>query len=147
MKQYEVGQILYMASDKSFKIIPVQIVEEVIRTTINGKEKTYMLMFPDKEKTVVDITKVSANLLFKDEKSIKDYMIENTKKAISALVNDANKVKAAVFASEKSKNSLESKDNKDIVQEKDDDVIIKVDLGNGQTGRINKKNLNKVKNK
>lgn len=142
MKQYKVGQILYMASEKSFKIIPVQIVEEVIRTTIAGKEKTYMLMFPDANKTVVDISKVASGLLFNDEDSIQKYMIENTKKAISSLLKNANEVKQNVFLEKE-----DSKKDNQSVQHNKDDVIIKVDLGNGQKGRINKQNLNKVKNK
>ena len=40
MKNYEVGQILFMTSTKSLNIIPVQVVEEVIRTTLTGMEKT-----------------------------------------------------------------------------------------------------------
>ena len=52
--EYKVGQILYLSNEKSLKVIPVQIVEEVIRTTMAGKEKTYMVQFPDKNKTVAD---------------------------------------------------------------------------------------------
>jgi len=143
MKQYEVGQILYMTGDKSFKIIPVQVIEEVVRTTIDGKEKTYMIMFPDKEKTIVDINKI-AGKLFKDENSIQSYMIENTKKAINKLIREANLLKSSVFATNKQHTSkLPSVVVKeDIMQPNDDDdIILKVDLGNGQVGRINQNNL------
>ena len=39
MSQYEVGQILYVVNENKFKIVPVQVVEEVVRTTITGKIK------------------------------------------------------------------------------------------------------------
>jgi hypothetical protein len=143
MKQYEVGQILYLASEKSFKIIPVQVVEEVIRTTIKGKEKTYMIMFPDQEKTTVDIAKVPGNLLFKDAKSIREYMLENTRSAIDRLLHEANKVKSSVFAPTQPPEPEHPKD--EVVQQEDGDVIIKVDLGNGQFGRIKKENVDKAR--
>ena len=39
MQQYRVGQILFLIADAS-KVVPIQVVEEVIRTTLEGKEKT-----------------------------------------------------------------------------------------------------------
>ena len=33
MNKYKVGQVLYMIGDKTTSIIPIQIVEEVVRTT------------------------------------------------------------------------------------------------------------------
>ena len=38
MQQYRVGQILFLIADAS-KVVPIQVVEEVIRTTLEGKEK------------------------------------------------------------------------------------------------------------
>ena len=55
MNEYEVGQILFLANESSFKIIPVQVIEEVIRTTIEGQSKTYLVKFPNKDRSVVDI--------------------------------------------------------------------------------------------
>ena len=103
-------------------------------------------MFPDRDKTTVDITKVSESLLFKDEKSIQDYMLENTKKAILELLGEANKVRKAVFESEDlAENSNEQSEQPVVQQDKNSDII-KVDLGNGQIGRVSKKNLDEVKN-
>ena len=41
---YRVGQILFLIADAS-KVVPIQVVEEVIRTTLEGKEKTYMIRY------------------------------------------------------------------------------------------------------
>ena len=132
MSQYEVGQILYMTSEKSLKIIPVQIVEEVIRTTISGKEKTYMLKFPDKAGTIVDINDISGNL-FKDESSVEEHLIENTRSAIKKLLHNANSLKSEMFSKDSKK--------KEIVTQQEDDDMIRVDLGNGQIGKMKKIDL------
>ena len=42
-----VGQILFLIADSS-QVVPVQVFEEVIRTTLEGKEKTYIIKLPDK---------------------------------------------------------------------------------------------------
>ena len=43
MKDYKIAQILYIISNKSAKVIPVQIEEINQKTTINGKEVIYMI--------------------------------------------------------------------------------------------------------
>tara|TARA_Y100000593_G_C4313750_1_gene339740 strand:- start:1840 stop:2286 length:447 start_codon:yes stop_codon:yes gene_type:complete len=144
MENYEVGQILYMTSTKSFKIIPIQVVEEVTRTTIEGTETTYMVCFPDEKKTIVDIKKVSGKT-FKNISDVENHLIENTKKAIKELVFEANSLKDKVFGSSRSKNKdIINTKNIENVQQNDDDVIIKIDLGNGQKGRLSKKDLEKT---
>jgi len=137
MEQYEVGQILYMTSSKSFKIIPIQVVEEVVRTTISGKEKTYMICFPDKEKTVTDINKIKSKI-FKTIADVESHLIENTKAAIKQLIKEAELIKNDAFGSIKKTDDVIEDDP---VQQSNPDDIIKVDLGNGQIGRISKKQI------
>ena len=57
MKDYQVGQILFLIADAS-KVVPIQVIEEVIRTTLEGKEKTYIVKLPDKKETCFDIKKI-----------------------------------------------------------------------------------------
>lgn len=134
MDEYEVGQILYTTSTSSFKIIPIQVVEEVIRTTIHGKEKTYMVCFPDEKKTIVDIKKIKGNI-FKTTKGVEEHLLDNTKNAIKQLIKEADVIKSDAFGA----NTVELKDN--FVQPENESGIIKVDLGNGQVGRIDKNQI------
>ena len=78
MQQYHVGQILFLIADAS-KVVPIQVVEEVIRTTLEGKEKTYIIKFPDKNGTSVDIKKVKGEL-FKSKDEVKNYITVKKKK-------------------------------------------------------------------
>ena len=146
MINYEVGQILYLTNEKSFKIIPVQVVEEVTRTTIDGKDKTYLVQFPDSKKTTVDIRELKYNC-FKTEREVRDYLINNTKVAIDKLLEVANELKKESFSYHKEILTFESDDTgspeENFKQPKKDDDIIKVDLGNGQTGKLKVSDLNK----
>ena len=141
IEQYEVGQILYMTSSKSFKIIPIQVVEEVVRTTISGKEKTYMICFPDKGKTISDINKLKGKI-FKTINAIELHLIENTKTAIKQLIKEAELIKNDAFGSIETIDSvIDDAIEEKRVQQSNPDDIIKVDLGNGQIGRISKKQI------
>ena len=51
---YKVGQVLYMTSSKSLKIIPIQVIEEVCRTTLKGTEKSFIIQLPDENKTTAN---------------------------------------------------------------------------------------------
>ena len=159
MNDYEVGQILFMSSDKSLKIIPIQVVEEVIKTTMVGKEKTYMIMFPNEDRTVVDIKTVKGKL-FRNRNEIKTHMIQNATTAIEKMISSAETLRDETFSiiKENEAVSLDYSKTADIknqeltpltfetpsVQNNFDDGIIKVDLGNGVVGKVKKEEIEKV---
>ena len=39
--KYSVGQILYLIGESSMRILPIQVIEEVVTTTVEGSKKTY----------------------------------------------------------------------------------------------------------
>tara|TARA_Y100000385_G_C12667019_1_gene456293 strand:+ start:41 stop:517 length:477 start_codon:yes stop_codon:yes gene_type:complete len=152
MQEYRVGQILFLIADAS-KVVPIQVIEEVIRTTLEGKEKTYIIKFPDKKGTTADIKKVKGEL-FSSKAKVKSYMIENAKNAITQMVSMAEEMSINIFDSHPSDVRIVEEIQKDInddsedlekeeeVQPLGDDGIIRVDLGNGKFGKINVDNLN-----
>ena len=151
MKNYKVGQILYMTSVKSLNIIPVQVVEEVVRTTLSGKEKTYMILLPDAEQTIVDIKDVKG-LLFVTPREVKEYMLKNTENAIDEILKKANAIKAEAFRvpeqkkEEKQKTSSVNNNLKvtDFNNLSTPNGNISVDLGTGVKAKINIKEIEKA---
>ena len=135
---YQVGQILYICNEKKLNIYPVQIVEEVIRTTLNGKEKTYVIMLPDKEKTQIEITKVKDNL-FESLDDVKNHMITNATSAIEKMANSAEMLGNNAFGKKVKQNDAR-------VQVEANNDIIMVDLGNGTKAKMNTSSLEKVVN-
>lgn len=164
MSQYRVGQILYMTTKKSFKILPVQVVEEVIRTTVDGTVKTYMLKFPDKKGTVVDISDVKAEL-FTTPRAIKSYMLGNAERAIDDLLVKAHELRSVSFEEileepqEQHHTQELAVDSEDVnghqlslpgldheleAIQNQDAGIINVDLGNGIMAKMDVETLSKV---
>mgnify|MGYP003654186236 CR=1 FL=1 len=147
MKEYKVGQILFMTNTKSFKVIPIQVVEEVVRTTIEGQLKTYMVMLPDKDKTVVDIAEVKSEI-FQTEAQVKEYMIDNTSRAIEALILSANRMKNKCFGKVESTENELKNNYKEVVNHEHvgESETISVDLGNGSVAKMKVNDLRKVGN-
>jgi len=145
---YRVGQILFLIADAS-KVVPIQVVEEVIRTTLEGKEKTYIVKFPDKKETTADIKKIKGKL-FNSRNEVKTFMIDNAKTAIAQMLEHAESMSINIFNSHPEEVQLkeavldfkEPTDTKiEKVQPVETDGIIRVDLGNGKFGKIDAKTL------
>jgi hypothetical protein len=157
MDEYKVGQILFLIGEKTTKIIPVQIIEEVVRTTVDGKQKTYTVLLPDKKATKVDIREVKGEL-FKDWQSLRTKMLNNASKAIDEMVSRAINLSENVFETyiEEEVETIDSTDfdmsipdmpevqpDEDVQKVKKNDII-KVDLGNGQVATMSTDSLNKI---
>lgn len=148
MKDYQVGQILFLIGETN-KVLPIQVVEEVIRTTLHGKEKTYIVLLPDKNHTNVDIKKIKGQI-FTDKNSVKTFMLKNANDAIAAMISEASNIADSIFSApvvsiEDSNVGIPQKDTEELVTpdllqekmqpEKEGDII-KVDLGNGKFGKM-----------
>lgn len=52
MSDYDVGQVIYVISGESDRIVPMQVCEEIRRRTIAGEEVTYLIRSgPDQKGT------------------------------------------------------------------------------------------------
>lgn len=150
MKEYQVGQILFFIADSN-KVIPIQIIEEVIRTTLQGKDKTYIAKLPDKKQTTIDIKKLTGHL-FATNEDAKAFMMKNANDAITQMIEEAEGVASSLFGHVKQP-VLEIIEEPDIItpdiieekvqQEKENDII-KVDLGNGKFGKMSVGDLNRA---
>ena len=148
MKDYQVGQILFLIGETN-KVLPIQVVEEVIRTTLQGKEKTYIVLLPDKNHTTVDIKKIKGQI-FTDKNSVKTFMLKNANDAIAEMITEASNIADSIFSTPIVSIESNAEDvprqkeveiiAPDLIQEKmqpeKEGDIIKVDLGNGKFGKM-----------
>jgi len=154
MQNYQVGQILFLITD-STKVIPIQVFEEVTRTTLSGKEKTYIIKLPDKKSTSIDIKKIKGKL-FNNKNDVKAFMLTNAQNAINHMLSEAEDVSHNVFggavrgdsklavAEKQGKPKIHIEKKLEIpkkVQQEEKEDIIKVDLGNGTIGKISASEL------
>ena len=140
---YQVGQVLYMCDENKMKIIPMQIIEEITRTTLDkGKEKNYIVMFPDTKKTKVKLSSIE-HKIFQDIDEVEKTMISNATDAIKKMRSAAVLLSNQVFTI--NSNSKQESIKKEMhVQVETNDDIITVDLGNGVKAKMNSNNLKKV---
>ena len=83
-------------SKKENKVFPAQVVEEVTRKTLEEEEISYVVKMPDKEGSKVPLDDLDVDI-FKNEKEIKAFMIDNSTKTINRLVDWAEKVGSKMF--------------------------------------------------
>jgi hypothetical protein len=122
MKEYEVGQIIYLLSPKSLKVLPSLIVEEITRKTVEETQTQFVLQMPDKKKTMVTIDEVKARI-FSDIESLRVFMINNATHTIDQLIKNAVREKEINFGQDALEISLEENID-ELVQKSEEGVII-----------------------
>ena len=94
---YKVGQILYVLVKKQQTVIPVQVVEQILRRTLSGEETMYTVNVPTngglKEMPLVDIS----GEVFEDLEHARTRLLENATSAIDSLIRAASKTSARHF--------------------------------------------------
>lgn len=96
MNNYKVGQVVYLLNQKTLSIIPALIVEEITRKTVDETLIEHMIQLPDKKSTRSKLSKVSS-LIFSDISELRSHMLENTRKNIESLLENAMVLKEEVF--------------------------------------------------
>ena len=148
MGSHRVGQILFIIGNNN--VVPIQVVEEVVRTTLDGVQKTYMVQFPDKSKTIADIAGIKGGI-FKEHEEVRSHMVENANKAINKMIDDCLALSNNVFntkinkkteKTEKKAKSIEKvADAPKMQPDANEDNMLTIDLGNGQIGKISQDNI------
>ena len=148
---YSVGQILYLLSHKSMKVFPVQVVEEVVRNTLKGKEISYTVMMPNKDGTLTPLANVNAEV-FDNIEELKVFMTNNAIMTIENILSGARELESIFTPSlqqeteiaEKTKAIKKPLKEKNNVQKNNKESKIKVDVGNGIKANINVEDLAKL---
>ncbi len=106
MKEYEVGQIIYLLSPKTLKVLPSLIVEEITRKTVDVTQTKFVLQMPDDQGTRVTIDEVKAKI-FTDVDKLRAFMIGNATQTIDKLIENAINEREINFGQDKLEISLE----------------------------------------
>lgn len=156
--EYKVGQILYFVGAESARVIPGLVVEEVVRTTIEGKEKNYIIQLPDDKKTKIDMSKIKGEV-FDSILKLKHHMIKTAENAIQNMIDTAvvlaeksydQSVVIQPLVDEEDVNTLTQQEPvhidslTDKVQEQFSHDIVNVDMGGGMVGKVSISDLNKI---
>ena len=146
---YKVGQVLYLLLNKESRVFPVQVVEVVLRKSLDGEQVSYSVKMPTRGEDVIDLDKIDANV-FLTATDLQDFMNENAQKTIASLVQQAQTLAKDSFQEEEV--AIVEAEVESIVNEVAQDQHIPpplaqtdqtatIDLGGGVKARINLDNM------
>ena len=149
---YQVGQVIYLLNEKSLKVIPCLVTEELIKSSLEGKEVSYTIRLPGLKQKELALSETGMKT-FSNLVDAQSFMIDNAKLAIEALVETARRFEEEFFSDtddenllldeqEASSDAIEAEITKMQKNEKDDKI--KVDIGNGVMANISVDNLEKL---
>jgi hypothetical protein len=98
VKNYEIGQIIFLLSKEALDLYPVRVIEETITKSLHGEEKKYVVEYANESGKGTIITLPTKK--FSDFSSLEDareHMIINATAAIEKICLSALKWKENVF--------------------------------------------------
>jgi len=137
---YRVGQILYTILDSKHAIFPVKVVEEVTIKNLESEKTNYKVLLPNSKEQKVDLDRFDKVFSTIEESS--SYLIENAKNAIQNLVKSSADLEKKYFSDSVSVVEKEERLVENIDACNNDVNSVKIDLGDGQSAKINLDNIN-----
>lgn len=96
MSSFEVGQILFLLPKKENKIVPVRVVEIVVRKKMNDQSVEYMVEIPNRSRDIVSLSELEA-MSFTSDLELRSYMIQNSTSAIDQMIASAKRHALGAF--------------------------------------------------
>jgi hypothetical protein len=92
---HEVGQVLYLVLNKKQQVVPVQIVEQVVRRTMDGEETLHSVKIPTKE-SLYNLEELDADI-YTTLEGVRKKMHDNANLAIEAMILKASEWEKEYF--------------------------------------------------
>ena len=133
---YEVGQVLYTINNKNRAIIPIRVIEQVIKKSISGETIEYTVEVPNKAKNK-NVSLSIFKQIFNSLEEVSEFLTRNAESEIKRIVEKARNINERFFdhVEKEDVSNIESLHNDESCNNEINNVII--DLGNGQKGNIN----------
>ena len=85
-QKYVIGQTLYVWQESRQRIIPVVVLEELVRTTSQGKTIEYSVHSPEVPDSRFKVTDANLNV-FSSIGDIREFLLRRATEAIDTLIN------------------------------------------------------------
>lgn len=128
---YNVGDIVYSTIPESGKIVPLQIIEISIIKKIDSEETQYKVKLPTRAEKIYNLNKFPK--VFTAMPEIQEYLLSNAKNAIEQMVFEAEDLEQKHFAKIQQVERINQEEN---IVCKSEPEYVKIDLGDGQVGKI-----------
>ena len=87
---YDVGQVVFVISDKHKKVLPVRVVEQVVRRTLDGETVEYKVRGGSDKSQTYTLSSIGSQH-FSSAEDVKNYMFQNATTTINEIVGAALK--------------------------------------------------------
>ena len=131
MMKYEVGQVLYVIMRKEKSVVPVRVVEQVSRKTLDGETVSYIVELPVKPIETISLEKLGTGIYASSEAAMQ-IMLKNADETIRKIIQKAEAIATSSFGLE---NNVRVPDDSDQTGTNESDTM-EVDLGDGIKGKI-----------
>lgn len=159
LHDFPVGSVVYFLHNKTERVLPAQVYEKIVRTSMEGTKSTYIVKVRSKSKstgqgfTMIELDPDEVNV-FQSADEMKNFMIVRATEAVSSLVDQAvksssvfeNVVSPEPAAAESVVNDDEDYESwhvpaadrplKPSAGVKKDESYAEVDLGDGRKARL-----------
>lgn len=89
---YQVGDVLFIVSNKRRQIFPVRVVEQMIRKTLAGEDVSYRVQIPGGDKpTVIDLSGIDGTVHTTIERA-REFLYEQATRAIEQMLSTAQEM-------------------------------------------------------
>jgi hypothetical protein len=130
---YEVGQVLYVVLNKKQQVVPVQVVEQVVRRSLEGEQVNYTVTVPNKSGLKdYALSDLDGNV-YTSLEDVSETLTSNAKTMIEEMIEKTNKIAAAVF---KEDDENEHLTNHDITAAASNNRSVKVELEGGVIANV-----------
>lgn len=139
VKEYNVGQVVYVILQKEGKVYPMQVVEAITKKTMKGTEKNYVLRGNPSSAQTVMMTDI-ANEVFDTSEDARKALIDRASRQINKLVDLAVKTAQKWFPNGDTAATPEVQgvvnESLFVQDDPESDDVIKVTLGDGTVARL-----------
>lgn len=98
---YDVGQVVFVISDKHKKVLPVRVVEQVVRRTLDGETVEYKVRGGNDKSQTYTLSSIGSQH-FSSAEDVKNYMYENATTTINEIVGAALEVAQSKYGYQES---------------------------------------------
>lgn len=129
---YQVGQVLFAIDSRRFGIIPVQIIEHHIRTSLDGTNNNYFVIIGGSQKKV-DLSTLDGPI-FDSSNDAGDFLMSLASEKIQKLIKEADLIAEKSFVT--SAISKEETNQQVLVPDDDQKESVYVDLPDGTRAKL-----------
>ncbi len=128
---YEVGQVLFVVLNKRPQIIPVQVIEQVVRRSLQGEEVQYSVNVPTKDGDKTFELSGLDGIVYTSIDEVQDAMLANASSTILDMTQ-----KAAAIAQKRFKHKSPEESPLPINANQENGESMKITLEDGQVANV-----------